>query len=163
MKICGIDASTTCSGFAIFEDGKLVRHEIIDMKKNRNTEERILEMMFELGDLIKTEKPDVLCIEDTWNKQNIETTKMLSNVIGAIMYVCYDLDCEFNKYLPSVWRSAIGLKLSEGKHKLTRPELKQEAIDYVNKTYGVKCNDDEAEAICIAEAGGVLHDGDDLF
>lgn len=163
MKICGIDASTTCSGFAIFDNGKLVKHGKIDMKKNRNTDNRISEMMFELGDLIKTNKPDALFVEDSWNSVNIEITKKLSNVVGAIIYVCYETDCEFNKLLPSAWRSTVGLKLAEGKHKMTRQELKQEAIDYVAKTYGVKCGDDEAEAICIAEAGNILCSTEDLF
>ena len=33
MKVMGIDASTTCSGVAVIEDGNLVYHDIIDMKK----------------------------------------------------------------------------------------------------------------------------------
>lgn len=164
MRVMGIDASTTCSGIAVIEDGKLIYHDAIDMKKNKDAEQRVKNMMSELGAVIKEYSPDALYIEDSWNKQNIETTKMLSNLLGAVMYVCQDLGCEFTKMLPSVWRSLTGIKLC-GKNgsKLKREELKKEAISKVKRTYRIVCGDDEAEAICIAEAGWLSCNVECLF
>lgn len=160
MKIAGIDASTTCSGVAIVDNGKLIYHDAIDMKKNKNTDDRVRHMMKELGNFINKQKPDMVYIEDSWNKQNIETTKMLSNILGAVMYVCEDKDIQFVKLLPSAWRSAVGIPLIKNGKKLKREELKQEAVDKVVKLHKIKCGDDEAEAICIAEAGWYMQDTD---
>lgn len=163
MKVMGIDASTTCSGVAVIEDGKLIYHDTINMKSNHDADQRVKNMMSELGSIIKEYSPTAVYIEDSWNKQNIETTKMLSNVLGAVMYVCQDMKCSFTKMLPSAWRSLAGIKLcNKNGTKLKREELKQEAIKKVNKTYKIKCGDDEAEAICIAEAGW-LSECNDLF
>lgn len=163
MRVMGIDASTTCSGVAVIEDGKLIYHDVIDMKKNKDAEQRVMKMMSELGTMIMDYSPNALYIEDSWNKQNIETTKMLSNVLGAVMYVCQDIKCDFTKLLPSAWRSLTGIKLtSKNGTKLKREELKQEAVDRVKKVYMIDCGDDEAEAICIAEAGW-LSESSDLF
>ena len=163
MRIMGIDASTTCSGVAVIDDGKLVYHDIINMKSNKDTDQRVKDMMCELGKKIKEYSPTALYIEDSWNKQNVETTKMLSNILGAVMYVCQEVGCTFTKILPSAWRSLTGIKLctKNGSH-LKRNELKQEAVSRVKKIYKIDCNDDEAEAICIAEAGW-LSQSEDLF
>lgn len=160
MKIVGIDASTTCSGISVVEDGNLTYHNIIDMKKNKNTEERVMLMMKELGCFIKQQSPDSVYIEDSWNKQNIETTKMLSNILGAVMYVCQENDIAFTKLIPSTWRSVVGIPLYKNGKKLKRDELKQEAVNRVAKSHKVKCGDDEAESICIAEAGWLMQETD---
>lgn len=162
MKIAGIDASTTCSGIAINENGKLTFHDTINMKNNKNSEKRIMDMMGELGAFILDYSPDAVYIEDSWNKQNIETTKMLSNILGAVMYVCEENGIAFVKILPSVWRATVGISLTEGSRKLKREELKQAAIDRVARVHKIKCEDDEAEGICIADAGHILHT-DNLF
>ena len=162
MKVVGIDASTTCSGIAIIEDGKLVYHDIIDMKRNKDSEKRVMNMMSEIGAFIINNSPDVVYIEDSWNKQNIETTKMLSNILGAVMYVCEENNIPFFKLLPSAWRSTVGIKLNKGGVKLKREELKKEAVDKVMKSHKIECGDDEAEAICIAEAGWLMQ-ATDLF
>ena len=160
MKIAGIDASTTCSGISINEDGKLIFHDIIDMKKNKNTDQRIMNMMDAIGKFILNNSVDAVYIEDSWNKQNIETTKMLSNILGAVMYICKENNIPFTKLIPSTWRSAVGIPLYKNGRKLKREELKQEAINKVNKTYKIDCGDDEAESICIAEAGWLMQDTD---
>ena len=161
MKICGIDPSTTCSGVAILEDGKLAVHEIFDMKKNRDAFNRTETMIFELGDFIQTHKPDVVYVEDP-NGKSVKIAKMISNVIGGIMYACYVLGCDLEVLTASQWRSALGIRLTKGGKRLEREELKAEDIAWVQKKYGIKCGDDEADAICIANAGLLLY-GNELF
>lgn len=161
MKVCGIDPSTTCSGVAILDDGKLVAHEIFDMKKNRDTFDRIETMIFELGDFIQKHKPDVVYVEDP-NGKSVKIAKMISNVIGGIMYACYVVGCRLAALTASQWRSALGIRLTKGDKHLTREELKAADIAWVQKRYGIKCGDDEADAICIANAG-LLMCGNELF
>lgn len=156
MKICGIDPSTTCSGVAILENGKLAAHEIFDMKKNRDAFNRIEIMIFELGDFIQKHKPDVVYVEDP-NGKSVKIAKMISNVIGGIMYACYSVGCDFQVVTASQWRSALGIKLVKDGKRLEREGLKAEDIAWVHNMYGIKCGDDEADAICIANAGLLLY------
>ena len=162
MKIIGIDASTTCSGIGVIEDGKLVYHGTINMRKNKNSYDRVTNMMYEIGAFIIDVKPDCVYIEDSWTGKNAEITKMLSNIIGAVMYVCKVNDINFTKLNPSLWRSAVGITLDKKGKKVKRDELKKEAVKRVKRIYKIDCEDDEAEGICIAEAGWILQ-ANDLF
>ena len=158
MKVIGIDASTTCTGIAVIEDGELIYHGIVDMKKNKDAYNRVMNMMEEIGVFILNANPDAVYIEDSWNKQNIETTKMLSNIVGAVMYVCKSNKISFTKLIPSTWRSIVGIALNKNGKKVERDEFKKEAIKRVKRIYKIDCNDDEAEGICIAEAGWILQE-----
>ncbi len=84
---------------------------------------------------------------------------MLSNVIGAIMYVCEETGCGFNKFLPAEWRKIVGLPMGKKK----RAELKAEAVAYVKEQYGLDVGDDEAEAICIGEAASIVTENGKIF
>ena len=70
MIIAGIDASTTCTGISYFKNGKLIDHEIIDLKKNKNAELRIKEMFIGITTSISKHKPDVIYYEDNYQKIN---------------------------------------------------------------------------------------------
>lgn len=159
MKIIGIDASTKCTGMALFEDGKLKEHLTIDLSHVKDSDVRIPMMMVEIADVLKEWDGHVLFVEDSWSAANIEVTKKLSNVLGAIMYVCARTGCGFNKFRPSEWRKIIELPLGKKK----RAELKAEAIQYVHDNYKLDVGDDEAEAICIGEAASIVTDDGQIF
>jgi len=160
LKICGIDASTTCTGISLFEDGLLTKHEIFNMKNNKDSHGRLLNMMCKIGDFIQTNHPDSVIIEDSWSNKNVETTKTLSNLIGSVMYVCAVENINISKMKPSEWRKIIGFQQGSRKK---RNELKLEAINYVNSTFNLTCGDDEAEAICIGKAGVLSINSPSLF
>lgn len=159
MKIIGIDASTSCTGMSLFENGELIEHLTIDLKKVKSADVRIPMMMVEIADVLRKWDGHVLFVEDSWSAANVEVTKMLSNVLGAIMYVCERSGCGFNKFRPSEWRKIIGLPLGKKK----RAELKAEAIQYVKEHYGIEVGDDEAEAICIGEAASIITENGEIF
>lgn len=165
IKILGIDASTRCSGYCVVDEhGTLLSHSVIDYSKIKDIQERIDLQIEAFISLFKKTKPDLCYIENTWNKNNIETTKALTNVIGAVRCLCIGYECGFNLVLPSMWRSVIGIDGGDG---TKRNEFKQRAIEWVKKKYGIEVSDDEAEAICIAYAGTIMNnsmfDGEDLF
>ena len=159
MRIIGIDASTKCTGMSLFENGKLVEHVVIDLSKEKDSEARMSLMMKRIGDILKRWDGHVLFVEDSWSAANVEVTKKLSNILGAIMYVCVETGCGFNKFRPSEWRKIIGLPLGKKK----RAELKAEAIQYVKDTYKLDVGDDEAEAICIGEAASIITEDGKIF
>ena len=158
MRFCGIDASTSSTGFAILDDGKLVFQTTISLKNIKDQQTRINQMMVSLGHLIKEYNPDCLFVEDSW-KASTEVTKLLSYIIGAIMYICIATNTGFNKLRPSSWRKAAGVE--QGKKK--REELKKEAIERVKKEFNIDVGDDAAEAILIAKAAFILTDEGRIF
>lgn len=161
MKIIGIDPSTTCSGYALLDDGELVDHGIVDLKRNKNAIDRIENMIFELGDYIENNRPQFVYIEEP-NGNNMKIARMISNVIGGIMYACYTSDAQFCKVSASEWRKAIGIPLVKDGIHLQRAQLKLEDIAWVKERYGFDCGDDEADAIGIANAA-YLRQSETLF
>ena len=145
MKVIGLDLSTKCSGYSVFNNNKLIAHGVIDLSKNKDMEERSKQMMIAVGKLIDKENPSCVVCEETWNKNNIETTKWLSFIIGAAMGKCCENKIQFEKVLPSQWRAHVGIQ--QGRKK--RQELKQEAIEMVRNKYSFDPIEDEAEAILI--------------
>ena len=158
MKVLGIDASSKRSGVAAY-DGITHTTLLFDHSKEENVDVRINLMMLELGKTIEKIKPDKVYIEDTFSKNNIDTTKKLSNIIGAVRYVCAKNKIEYKLILPSSWRKV--LNLDSGKN-TKRQEFKQRAMEYIQKNFNEELSEDVCEALCIAEAGYIL-ENDSLF
>lgn len=168
-KILGIDASTKCTGVAIVNtSGKLLFHDVIDYKNERDIDVRIDGMIEGLIKIFDEWCPDICYIEDSWNGAtvlNVQTTKKLTNVIGAARCLCVGEGCLFNAVYPSTWRSAIGIDGGKG---TKREEFKQRAMNWVEKRFNIIAPEDEAEAICIAYAGSIMNnrifeEEEDLF
>lgn len=160
MKIMGIDSSSQKSGIAIF-DGSLTHYELVDCAYMHDYDDRFPKMIHQIRKLIEHFSPDIVYIEDTWEKSsafnNIATVKKLSYIVGGIRCICAEYGIPCNLIYPSEWRKTIGMKTG----KLKREELKCLSIDYVAKKFGINVNDDVSDAICIAEAGYIINN--DLF
>lgn len=167
MKILGIDASTKCSGIGLInENEELLFHSVFDYKNVDDIDERIDAQIKRFVELFNIWTPDVCYIEDTWKAGkvlNIQTTKKLTNLIGAVRCLCIQHDCAFNTIYPSSWRATLGIDYGQNTQ---REEFKRRAMLYVNKKFGVIVGDDEAEGICIACAGNIINNSmveEDLF
>ena len=158
VKILGIDASTKCSGCAVVDaKGKLLFHSAFDLKHIDDIDERIDCQIENFIKLFDEWEPDICYIEDTWKAGkvlNIQTTKKLTNLIGAVRCLCIHHGCLFNTVYPSSWRSAIGIDGGKGTQ---REEFKQRAITWVKKKFDLDVSDDEDEGICIACAGNIMN------
>ena len=158
MKIMGIDSSSKKTGIAIKNNHHLKEHFLVDYSKVKDYDRRFPQMVQNIEKHITELKPDVVYVEDTWEKNqgfnNVATLKKLSYILGAIRHICLTNNTPFNLIFPSEWRSTIGMQTG----KLNREELKQLAIDYVYERYGIKGDDNEAEAICIADAGDIINE-----
>lgn len=155
IKILGIDPSTQCTGYCVINDEKkLIYHSNIQYYGERDVNVRIDGMIRRLIKVFDEYEPDVCYIENTWNKNNIETTKKLTNIIGAVRCLCILHDCSYNMILPSEWRSVIGIDGGKNTH---RDEFKARAIWWVKANYGLDVSEDEAESICIAYTGATLN------
>lgn len=152
MKIIGIDASSKCTGISSFHNNTLSMYCKIDLKKIKDTDERMKQMLDNIIRNIADEKPDTVYFEDVWMGNNPSTSQLLSQLLGGVWGYCILNNIYFQKIKPSAWRKVLGFKGG----RLTRDELKQLSIEYVRKEYGIETDDDEADAICIGTAGLLL-------
>lgn len=159
MKIVGIDASTKVTAFAMIEDGFLKSHISVDMSKEKDVDVRIDEILKGADSVLKLWDPHVVFVESPWMGNNMQTAMKLAFIIGGIRHICIETGAGFNLILPSEWRKTIGIKMGKKK----RPELKQEAMSYVKDKYALTVDEDESEAICIADAACLLTDGGAIF
>ena len=110
MKTLSLDMSTRKTGWALYEDKKLMSYGLIESSKE-NMFERLKEMYLEIQELIKKYKVQNIICEDVpvSMHSNLQTGKDLCVLQGCILALAfiYDLHYEFLK--PTVWRASLGL------------------------------------------------------
>lgn len=157
-KILGLDASTKCTGYGVVNTAeKLLAHGCIDYSYESDIDVRIEGMIKSLDRLFNEVEPDIVYIEDSWKAGkviNIETTKKLTNIIGATRCLAIQHGSLFNSVYPSEWRAVIGIDGGKG---TKREEFKERAVKWVKNKFGIIVHDDEAEGVCIAYAGNILN------
>ena len=151
-RLISIDSSSTCTGYAVWENGELLTYACIDLRKNKNTQERLLTMCKEILRVLHQYSPSMVYIEEP-DGMSISAYKLLVKILGVVYGWCIDHNIYYEEVKPVSWRSWIGINQSGKK----RPELKKLDMEYVQAKYGidVKGIDDIADAICIGQ--GVLN------
>lgn len=161
MKVLGLDLSTTSTGYCVYDNekinygyiqcpkNKILAYGVIKPPKKQDAIDRIIYIEKEIKEIIIAKEVEYVCIEELSSMRGASTAKVLATLQGHIEVELRKKDMLVIKCRPSEWR--------KGKVKgRTRQELKSSAIEYVNKKYKLKVNDDEADAICVAEYGSEL-------
>lgn len=148
-KLVVIDGSTQKTGIAYFYNGKYKKHYLLDYSKNRNINSRFNDMSQAIWNLLEELTPNILYIEETYSAVNPQTTKVLTRLQGVVYAWCMNHNCNFNTIRPSSWRKQLNFIQGKG---IKRNQLKEQSIQYVLDNYGLNVGDDEADAICIADA-----------
>ena len=147
--LIALDESTTCTGYAVFDDGELIEHGIFSFK-SKDVLERVSLIMEEIEELIKTYKPDNIVIEDVQITMNAATAKSLLGLQFMIEVYAHRNNISCETYRTTKWRKILGLSNSRA---LDRKAKKQETIDYVKDKYDIEIlKDDESDAIAIGTA-----------
>ena len=149
MKILGLDTSTTSTGYCVMEDNKILAYGVIKPKKSLDVIDRIIYIENEIKSIIKAKSVEYVCIEDLVSFRNAYATKGLAGLLMHIQIELRKRDMLVITVRPSEWRKGI----VKGR---IRQELKSSAIEYIKNKYDLEVNDDEADAICIAEYGSNL-------
>ena len=141
-KLLSFDQSSQTTGWAYFEDGKLVKYgkftfDYPDMGV------RLMQFRNKVKELIDTYVPDEVVFEDIQLQENTKTFKVLAEVYGVLYELVSELGIKNDAVLASSWKSTLSIK---GR---TRPEQKRNAQEYILNHYGVKPTQDESDAICI--------------
>ena len=147
-NILALDQSSKISGYSVFRDGKLLAYGKFSFD-DVDLGERLCKIKGKVIELINDYEVDELIFEDIQLQnnvvQNVQTFKVLAEVYGLIDQLASELKIPHRSYLASSWKSQLGIK---GKD---RAEQKRNAQKYVMNTYGIKCTQDEADAICIGD------------
>lgn len=148
MIICGIDASTKSSGMSLFNN-QLVDYALINFAKMTNTDERINKMMLSISKQLDVWNPDLIYIEDSFDKLNVKTLKYLSYIVGSVRLWALLHNKEFYTCMPSHWRKIVGIS----KDNSNRDDFKKASVELVKKYYGIDVIDDVSDSILIGLAG----------
>ena len=147
--LIALDESTTCTGYAVFNDSELIKHGLFALK-SKDVLERVSYIMEEIEELIKTYKPDNMVIEDVQITMNAATAKSLLGLQFMIEVYAHRNNISCETYRTTKWRKILGLSNSRS---LDRKAKKQETINYVKDKYGIDVlKDDESDAIAIGTA-----------
>lgn len=160
MRYMGIDASSTCTGIAIFEDDELIYHGASKPPKDLSWRERIMIEGKELEAIMREYKPSCIYMEDVplMGKQ-MQTLVLLGAVQGYILSIATHHNIPVHFLLPSQWRSDMGL-FDGTKMGTKKDAMKEKAVMTANEKFGLnlrwvkpksKLNEDDiAESILIA-------------
>ena len=142
MRLLALDQSSRISGWAIFEDNKLIKYGKWDFNDD-NVGVRLVKIRNACEKLIKDEKIDCIAMEDIQLQENVQLFKTLAEVFGVIYELVTELKLPVTAILAASWKSTLGIK---GKQ---RAEQKRNAQQYIIDTFGIKPTQDECDAICI--------------
>jgi len=106
-------------------------------------------------DLVQTNNIDVVFIEDTQLRQNVQSFKKLAQLQGALINLFEGLGMPYESVPPTRWQSYCGARgRSYKEHKdNTAPGPKASkmlSMEFVREQFGIETNNDNlADAICI--------------
>ena len=150
-KILSLDTSSKITGYAVFNNGKLIRYSSIDKSDIKNGDDRMQDMVRCLIILIEREAPDVVVIEETVVTRNPQTQRMLSMILGAVFGVCVSNHFNYCSLRPTQWRKAV--RSDNEKLPRKRDELKLWSINKVAELFDINdISDDISDAILIGQA-----------
>lgn len=159
MKLLALDLSTKNSGYAIYDGQELVDYGCISAGSS-NLYNRIDKMIEGIEKILVEQKIDKVVIEDVLP----EDVKGNQSVFKALMYLQGFVMHLLNKYklvdtvefcTASHWRKKCGISTGAG---VRRESLKPKDVAFVQSQFGIKVNDDIADAIGIgfSYVGGVI-------
>ena len=149
-KLISLDTSSNSTGVAIFIDGILSRHFLIDLKKIKNTDERIAEMVKQIYQIIIDEQPNIIVTEMTVVTRNAQAQRNLTMILGAIYGKCLGDNIWYHSFRPTEWRSLIDTERKPSGRK--RENYKEWSRLVVEDLYEVKVDDDVSDAILLGRA-----------
>lgn len=150
-KILSLDTSTKKTGYAVYNEDRLVHYSSIDKSAIKDGDERLRAMIKDLATLIEREAPDTVVVEETVVTRNPQTQRMLSMILGAVFGCCVINNFNYCALRPTQWRKAV--RGEDEKLPRKREELKKWSVDKVIELFGInEVNDDVSDAILIGMA-----------
>lgn len=157
ITILALDPSSKSTGYAVFTNEKLVDYGCITAG-SANLFNRIDRMIEELEKIIQKYDFTHVYIEDVYPedvRNNIQVYKALTYLQGFILHLLNKYDLKHTFFTSAEWRKKCGIHTGPG---VKRESLKPLDIKFVQDQFGIKVNDDVADAISIgfAAIGGKI-------
>lgn len=155
FRVLAIDQATVNSGWALYEDKKLIGHGVIKIAEKYDTIERISQVNQEVKRRVQEYEPDIVLFEDIQLQEGnskigvvgVTTFKVLAQLLGVLSTTLHDLGVEYIVVPPATWRAHVGVK---GR---ARADKKKSGQLIVKQKYGITIVNDEADAILIGQYG----------
>lgn len=148
-NLLALDQASYTTGYSVFKDGQpiVISHFTVlgdDLGK------RLEQIRQNIIDLINKYDIDEVVFEDIQlqdmeggKEVGIKTFKILAEVFGVVHELLTELQMDYTIVPPVVWKATFKIA---GKGRTKEKKMAQE---YVFKTYGLRCTEDEADATCI--------------
>lgn len=147
MLILGIDPGIAITGYALLhcdnDDIKILTSGSIQTSKDKNTQERLLELFDDLQEIITKYKPDVASIEQLFYFKNLKTIIPVAQARGVIIMALAKHNVKLFEYTPLQVKQTI-----TGFGRATKNEVKQMTEIALNTK--MPKLDDTVDAIAIA-------------
>jgi len=151
MRILGIDPGIGITGYGLIEANgdniEILTCGSIQTDKNKNTQERLLEIYNDMEELCKKLKPDFAAIEQLFFFKNQKTIIPVAEARGVILTVLEKNNIKTSEYTPLVVKQVI-----TGHGRATKEEVHSMVRRYVDVDKFTKL-DDTVDAIAI----GICH------
>lgn len=154
MKILALDQASRTTGYAIFEDGKLINYGKFTFEDS-DFGLRLQKIRNKVKSLIENNSIDELIFEDIQYQKkvsghynevnNVDTFKKLAEVLGIVYELATEMDVPTHAVLAVTWRSELKIPGVE------RTDAKKNTQKWVDTTFNVKPTQDECDAIGIGE------------
>lgn len=153
-RVIAFDQATEHFGLSVFDNGQLKFLNLYTFTGRVN--DRIAQIKTFVEMIIREWQPDYIVMEDIQYQQGsgIVTFKILAMLLGVIETVCVQAKQPYEVVSPNVWRKYAG---TCGKSRL---EEKRLSVIMVKEKYGIRVNDDVAEAVLIGRYGAQMHKND---
>lgn len=151
MKILSLDMSSKSTGWAIFDNKKLVNYGCITCSST-DPLKRIKKITKEIENIYNQYLPEEIACEeilldDVHHNQNVFKILMYLQASVVLMFHTYGKEITF--YVSSAWRKKCGIRTGRG---VTREMVKAASIKFAKDTYNIEANDDICDAIGIGYA-----------
>ena len=147
-NLLALDQSSRTSGYAIFKNGELhdyghFTYDDVDMGVRLNKIKKKVLSLIQEYDIDEVAFEDIYM--DGQRVNNVQTFKVLAEVLGVVYELVTDLGLPNTAVLAGTWKSTLNIKGT------TRPEQKRNAQTYILNKYNKKPTQDECDAICIGD------------
>lgn len=145
MRLLALDQASRTTGYAVFEDDKLVKSGTFTLRSD-DVGERLVDYRKHIEKLIIDNDIEEVAFEDIQMQgqiNNVQTFKVLAEIFGVTQEFLVENGHSYHIVSSNTWKSKLQIK---GR---TRVEQKRNAQIYVLENFDKKVSQDESDAICI--------------
>lgn len=144
-RVLALDNATKVSGYAVFENGKLLDHGVKKLDSDTPTAMRIMYMKQWFVSMLMVWEIDVVGLENVQYQGNPKVLITLAELLGALKVASLEFNIEPYVVSSQTWKSFCKIK---GR---SRFQQKENAQKHIKEKYGFVATQDASDAICLGE------------